>query len=393
MARSAPQFAGFEQQEREKNRERETRERARLERELARIDRAARGLAPAPEAERRPSRGKTPKLSGETALHAQQAPQDPEQDDDDALELYQVDSDLILGQYSVDGVLYLEGVLHEDLLQEGCPCEAVRVLPPKGDHDAASGLQVNEDQEDEPEPEEDWCSARIARVSASFNAGSNAWEREYTVKFDDDGVEEVIQCTDLRIVAPKPPFLAPSLAPGGDNEAQGGWSTVAVQYTELEEHNEASEQTPPAKADGGPRLIKGEVEDAVHAAAQSEDSRPGALNPESNSNSNSLTAAVLNAASKSKDAGSEAKPVAPAAPAPGPGDGNVHSNPVAPATAPPGQEEDIHGGDAYSTFNPFGGAYKGIDISKSHEEATRSDEQEAEARAKVKFKRRKKRAK
>jgi len=120
--------------------------------------------------------------------------------------------DQVLGQYSVNGVVYLEGSMHEDLLSEGRRCEAVKIVTVQEE-----GL----DQE-----EEVWCSAKV--TNAKVVPGSGGLE-QYTYDVSLESGEELrgLDSRDIRLIAPKAPPLR-------DQESTGEWSTVSVKYTVVE---------------------------------------------------------------------------------------------------------------------------------------------------------------
>mmetsp|Transcript_10115 Transcript_10115/g.19828 ORF Transcript_10115/g.19828 Transcript_10115/m.19828 type:complete len:502 (+) Transcript_10115:162-1667(+) len=453
------------QQDRERNREREDREKARLETELARLDAAARTATSAPEArswKRSPSdlRASDSETRNSKRLNAGQGfkegsedsrtglsslPGGDEEYDEDTVEAYQVEEDAVLGQYSVDGVLYLEGVLHEDLLQEGCVCEAVRIIS-KVEEDAENEVfpGAEEDGEDDEEPEEDWRSAKVVKVSAEFDSTTDQWKREYTVRFDEDGLERSFPCTDLRIVAPPPPQQACIDMPDSSSSENGGWSTVSVRYAELddkrvgpssskikqEKHQKADETSlsqssnPSLKSEviGRTEAIKGETSTPSHTEQANDSAEKSAgvvtlapqvqIKDELPTKSSSLSTLVPDVPLASAAPGVESGPVSSltaavrSAASRAATDAESNSTSLSGSMGPPessslnaiasAQEEIAHhplgGSDAYATFNPFGGDYKGVNLDGQQEEEVFGNAEEVQARSKVKFKKRKKRS-
>jgi hypothetical protein len=276
-----------------------------VDRELAAIDRAARaalglapaaatGPAPAREAPRQARQGAAP-ARGEAAEEA------PEEDGDEDSPFALLSGEQVLGQYEIDGVVYLEGRLHHDLLQVGRRCEAIVLEKPapraadRGEGGSAEALEQPEPAAEEHEEaaaagdeaeEEVWRQAEV--VEAANMAGGKP-QRRLTLRFLPDGPTCVVPAKDIRIVAPPPPPIPPPVA-------RGEWSVVSV------------------------RVVTDEGAPAAAPAAEPRPPQPQTISWGGH------------------------------APAPAPPKLQVRELPGA------GDE------DALGTFNPFGGAYKGFEL-------------------------------
>jgi len=193
------------------------RQQAAADRELARLDEIVGSSTPHVRQTRTPDLGiapsRTSKGDGMEELRTRAEERVKEYLEEDEEE-YDVFPDEVLGQYSINGVVYLDGRFHEDLLKPAMNCEAVRLTDAGG------------------EMEEMWEKARITfvQVRHELRRGLKRLCHDYTVKFDADGAIERKRSNDIRVVAPK---LANQEI--HENEAGVGWSTVSVRYIEVGE--------------------------------------------------------------------------------------------------------------------------------------------------------------
>mmetsp|Transcript_7502 Transcript_7502/g.9792 ORF Transcript_7502/g.9792 Transcript_7502/m.9792 type:complete len:224 (-) Transcript_7502:200-871(-) len=143
-----------------------------------------------------------------------------------------VDLEEVLGQYCIDGSVYLQGNLHEDLLLPGTVCEALVVKPVNGVPLPKLGLDQNSD-------DADWETVRIQSISVRSvekeESSVSVVVRVFHVKglnWDMSVVAQSVESKDIRIKAPAPPVQPPS-----DSEVEyleglklglSGWSTVTV---------------------------------------------------------------------------------------------------------------------------------------------------------------------
>ncbi len=196
-----------------------------VDRELAAIDRAARaalGLAPAAAA------APAPRQAHQDAARASDEPAEEARDEhgDEDSPFALLSGEQVLGQYEIDGIVYLEGRLHQDLLQVGRRCEAVVLEKPtaasgNGDADEAHELPepaADEHGEEAEAEEEVW---REAEVVEAANIVSDRPQRRLTLRFLPDGPTCQVPAKDIRIAAPPPPPI-PAPVPRGE------WSVVSV---------------------------------------------------------------------------------------------------------------------------------------------------------------------
>lgn len=260
----------------------------------------------------------------------------PDVDVDDDLEEVEeseeeeVDPEEVLGQYTLDGALFVQGNWHEDLLVSGTECEVF----------IDNKYIFNEE-------DVEWRPAEVAQVQVKtikFKDASgdvkNRSIRAYTVKVRrSDGSELVlpIDPKEIRLRAPKPPVNPPTAAEQAaieKTELEGvkdaGWSTVSVSMVPAEE-------------------------DIIESKVKLEDGI--------------------------------ARPV------------KVEDEPLEKEADKKETEVLDDANDAYATFNPFGGDYKGFKIERKEELRSGFDKDPGEVSAfstgategkKVKFRSRKK---
>lgn len=115
----------------------------------------------------------------------------------------------ILGQYTMDGVLFLQGNWHEDLLVDGTPCEAIIVDDDDNDHDDDDG----------------WKSGYVNNVSV-IREGIKI-KRNYWLMLQGETKPRLVNPRDIRLRAPKPPPIESK----EEKDAADGWETIAVRVT------------------------------------------------------------------------------------------------------------------------------------------------------------------
>ena len=157
----------------------------------------------------------------------------------------------ILGQYEVDGQVYLQGDYHCDILVPGTTCQAIS------------------------SKDDDWRSARISQVRASRNPEKNEIVRKYDVVFDnDETTQRDLPARDIRLLAPRCPAPQQLIAARvrAEREAEtaakpGAWTSITrlIPLATPEEVIVKEEEASAAIATQSHQQIRGD--DDAYAAA------------------------------------------------------------------------------------------------------------------------------
>lgn len=168
-----------------KRKEKQKRDKDRLEHDLGSIERAAHEQVKKdallasrvpPAQQRRDWAARKRRRAGEDV----EEESEEEEDDGPAFEGAPLPGE-ILGQYCMKNVLYLDGNWHEDLLMEGTECQSV----------------WSED--------DDWHSAKIERTYEQPLPGTHVVVRHYIVAFHDTDIKEEKFARDIRLLPPAAP--------------------------------------------------------------------------------------------------------------------------------------------------------------------------------------------